>query len=166
MEDYRGTVFADDVVGGVIMQTQHKSLVDLEKEIIPKNSNMVKPRKKRTGKITPKLSSGKVDTYSFSGTVEPFKNALHFVEYYRAFLRYRIQSKMKFDNFSCDAVYASQILDLLNDKGRSNKIFLNAWLYYFCEHKLKGNKSSKIKYTSIKAFKESFIEYNCRHMDI
>ena len=166
MDNYRGTLFANDldvmpVIQGAIMKKS-----EVEQDIIPVNSNLAKRRRKKPVYKVATETSSKVEAFDYKGDVDPFKNVPHFMRYYRAFLQVIAQLRVKFDAFDIDSLYASQILDLLQDNNRSNKVFLNGWLLYFCQYKLKGKKASKIKYTSMKAFKETFEEYNCRHMDI
>ena len=50
-------------------------------------------------------------------------------------------------------------MDILIENNRKDKIFLKAWLKYFCDYKLKGQKMLKIKWTSMKMFKDSFSEF-------
>ena len=148
----------------------------LEQDITPNNPNLVR-NKRLKNTIRPEISKPKiayetvkVQAYDYSGEVEPFKDATHFMKYYRAFLlncaNSNNGSKVNFDQYSADSIYATQILDLLQEQNRSNKVFLASWIRYFYDYRLKGSKALKTKYTSLKAFKESFEEYNVRHANI
>lgn len=186
MEDYKGLLLDDDIFnalplslsnklreeinGGVVKtksKIEDKKLVSLEQEIIPDNPNLVKPQRvKVIKKTSSNVLDNKVEVYKYDGEVYPFKNAVHFIKYYRAFLSQCSSGKTKFDRYDTDTIYATQILDLLQEKSRSNKVFLNSWIRYFYDYRLKGNKMLKTKYTSLKTFKETFEEYNARHMEV
>lgn len=170
MTNNKGITFANDIfdaipisAGGISMKRSK-----LEDEIIPANPNMVKKqRKKRIKKEVVNTNSQKVEVYAFSGDVDPFKDAPNFMRYYRSFLGQLIQNNgIVFEPFNVDSIYATQVLDLLHINGRSNKVFLNSWLRYFYEYKLKGEKALKTKYTNLNAFKATFKEYNDRHMEV
>jgi len=185
IEDFKGLTFAEDIFDKFpytiskklkeIMSKEESMKTkqikndivesDLEKEIIPENPNLAKPLRRKRMKLA-SAPSEKVVAYTFSGDINPFENASHFVNYYRAFLQ-QLNKDIRFNSYDTDAIYASQVLDLLKDQGRSNnKVFLMSWIRYFHDFKLKGNKFLKIKYTSIKAFKETFNEYVPRFMEI
>jgi hypothetical protein len=182
MEDYKGLVLADDIFDNLPLslskklQSLHdevtrgdmkktKSIESIEDEITPANPNLVRHHHvKKEKKSKP---SDKVQAYTYDGDIDPFKNALHFIKYYEALLSQFAQGgRISFNSISSDSLYATQILDLLQEKGRSNKVFLNAWVRYFYDYKLKGNKALKTKYTSLKNLKETFEEYNSRYMEV
>lgn len=148
----------------VNMGKKNKSIED---DIIPKNSNLVKTRRTNSQKRTfkaDKVSSDDVIAYTYEGTVNPFLNSLHLIKYYRSVLSYLGGSDIVFAPYNEDTPYAAKILDILVENSRSDKIFLNSWIRYFYEYRLKGEKSKKVKYTSLMAFLETFEEYNARHM--
>ena len=104
--------------------------------------------------------SPKAEVRSFNDDeLNPFKNAKEFVQYYRAFVK-NTNKDAEFGKFSFDAGQATEILDALKENHRDNKTFLNAWIRYFIENKLKGDKIYDIYKTSVKAFKETFENYN------
>ena len=150
------------------MKAENKKvrLSNLEQEIIPDNPNLVKAQRIKKDKHITLPTDSKVEAYTYTGNVDPLKNAVHFMKYYRAFLSQCAKGKIKFDQYNIDSIYATQVLDLLQDHNRCNKVFLNAWLRYFCDYRLKGHKAFKTKYTSIKTFKETFEEYNGRYMEV
>lgn len=151
-----------------MVKPSEKSKVEsLESELVPKNQNVAKQRReKRPRKIKDVVlpvnasQSSEPKLYRFDGEVNPFKDTKEFMRYYRAFLTMRFYKSVKFDMFRNDANYASEILDMLVSSNRNDKVFLNGWLSHFCEHKLKGTKAYKVKYTSMKALKDTFSEFN------
>jgi hypothetical protein len=182
MEDYKGLILADNIFDNLPLslskklQKLHdevtrgdmkktKSIKSIEDEITPANPNLVRHHHvKKEKKSKP---SDKVQAYTYDGDIDPFKNALHFIKYYSALLSQFAQGgRISCASIESDSLYATQILDLLQEKGRSNKVFLNAWVRYFYEYKLKGNKALKTKYTSLKNLKETFEEYNNRYMEV
>jgi hypothetical protein len=144
-----------------------KKIKSIEDDIIPKNPNLIKSRK-----ATPKKrifeekreSSSDVIAYTYDGIVDPFLNSLHLIKYYRSVLSYLGGSDIVFAPYNEDTPYAAKILDVLVENSRSDKIFLNSWIRYFYDYKLKGEKSKKVKYTSLMKFLETFDEYNSRHI--
>ncbi len=144
-----------------------KDLKKLEKAIIPHNPNTGRTRGVKVVKtLIPTQHSDKVQAYSYSGDVDPLSNARSLMFYFRAFLQQSIQQRTQFNTYEVDAPFAARILDLLQEKNRSNRIFLNGWLMYFVTYRLKGQKSEKLQYTSLKAFAETFDEYNKRHIEV
>jgi hypothetical protein len=137
-------------------------------ELIPTNPNMVRAKRiKKEKKIKVKAPiSNKPKAYTYDGEVSPFKDTLHFMNYYRAFLSNFVNGKVEFDQYASDSIFAAIILDTLIENKRNNKIFLNAWLRYFCDFSLKGQKALKFKYTSMKAFKETFDKFNDQYLEI
>lgn len=181
MEDYKGLILADDIFDnfplslskklkelqdGNIREISMKKQKTIEDDITPSNPNLVRhhhEKKERKSKPT----ESKVQAYTYDGDVDPFKNALHFIKYYGALLSQFAQGgRVSFASIDSDSLYATQILDLLQEKGKSNKVFLNAWVRYFYDYKLKGGKALKTKYTSLKTFKETFEEYSSRYMEV
>jgi len=162
----------------VLRIPQDKRECDM-KELIPDNPNIV-GRKKIRQKKDPKKritrkgrnSSGAPDLLTYGGEVDPFKDSSCFVRYYRAFLRNLLakkprfyhDEKLKFASFESDVVYAGVILDLLYESQRKNKQFLDTWITDYFEHKLSGKKIRHIDKTSMRAFKESFVEFETRYL--
>lgn len=149
----------------MITEIEKQENGSLESELVPKNQNIVKKmreRKKRTKIKMPNVFSlpSEPKMYRYDGEVDPFKDARELMRYYRAFLTMKFSKSVNFDGFENDAPYAAQILDLLIANKRSDKAFLNGWLNHFCEHKLKGAKAYKTKYTSMKILKDTFVEFN------
>lgn len=139
--------------------------VDSEKDIIPDNPNIAKPRRQKIITHNLVITKDKIDKYVFDANVDPLRDAKHFMEYYRASLQQHFHhTRIKFDGHGSDALYATQILDLLIENKRSDQAFLNGWIRYFYEYRLKGNKNNKAKYTSLKAFKDTFDEFNPRYV--
>jgi len=152
---------------GVTMKIQptqkEKEVKSLEKELSPDNPNLVRAKIIRRATTTHSSGSSKPLAYEFSADLDPFADAAQFVRYYHAFLQQCTCGKIRFDSYSSDAHYATQVMDILVEHKRtSNKIFLNAWLRFFYEQNLKGRKALKIKYTSIQVFKDTFEQFNVR----
>jgi len=55
-------------------------------------------------------------------------------------------------------------LDRLIETGNDNKAFLIDWIEYYADHKLKGRKATWLKYTVLKAFGETFEEYDKKRL--
>jgi hypothetical protein len=187
IEDYRGLEFADDIFMKLPYsvseklrkkldeattmkkrkETKEETTSDVEKNIIPENPNIAKPRRQRIAQnlASKKDNSDKIERYDFSNDVDPFKNVPNFIEYYRAWLQIHHKSiSIRFESFAGDTIYAAQIMDMLRENNRSDIVFLVGWIKYFYDYRLKGNKMYKSKYTSLKAFMETFGEYNARHV--
>jgi len=96
--------------------------------------------------------------YVFNDNVDPFLNARIFTEYYRAYIK-TINNRAKLDGFSSDVRNAGIVMDLLIENNRSDKLFLNSWLKFYCENSLKGNKIFNTKYTSLYSFGKTFDQY-------
>lgn len=162
---YDGTLFDLECKKGEV--DMGKKIKSIEDDIIPKNPNLVKTRRTNSQKRTFKTRSEPSDdviAYNYEGTVNPFLNSLHLIKYYRSVLSYLGGSDIIFAPYNEDTPYAAKVLDILVENSRSNKIFLNSWIRYFYEFKLKGEKSKKVKYTSLMTFLETFDEYNSRHI--
>jgi len=149
----------------MIKEIEKNPISSLESELVPENQNIVKKARIRKHNTEFKLPKNipepaEVKMYRFDGEVDPFKDTREFMRYYRAFLIMKFSRSIKFDGFQNDAIYAAQILDLLIANKRNDKVFLNGWLNYFYENKLKGLKMYKTKYTSMKALKETFEQFN------
>ena len=99
----------------------------------------------------------------FDKPINPTKDSSHLARYYRAFLQQHSgNARIQFDGIASDAEVAAEILDLLEDSGRKNKEFINAWLEYFYDEKLKGGKVYDSKYTSMREWRYSFERFNER----
>jgi len=99
------------------------------------------------------------DMYRYTGNVNPFKDSKEFVKYYRAFV-HLYNNEAKFPLFSVDVQFAGLILDMLMDSNRKEKAFLDGWIKFYCENKLRGEKIKKPKHTSLFSFKDTFKKYN------
>ena len=138
---------------------------DLEKDLVPKNSNLAKKQRKQRAKkkVDPEKSPApqKASKVSYSKEINPFKDSQQFVYYYKAFLQQCSgTTSIRFDNFSSDVEVAGSVLDLLHDSNRKTREFLDTWLEYFFEHNLKGNKMYQVKNTSIRTFRYTFERFN------
>jgi hypothetical protein len=152
---------------GVKNPTKDPSLRKLEKAIIPRNPNTGRSRGIKVAKtLIPAQPSDKVQAYSYSGDVDPFSDARSFMFYFRAFLQQSVSQRIQFNAYEVDAPFAARILDILQEKNRSNRAFLNGWLKYFATYRLKGQKFEKTQYTSLRVFEETFDEYNKRHIEV
>jgi len=149
------------VASGQEVSMNNKNLSD---ELIPLNPNLVKPKRKRGRAINAKKI--KIQTPQtpqalvYEGTVDPFKNAHHFIKFYRSIVERLTENRAKFDDWASDGNMAAQILDLLIENNRSDIIFIRAWIRYYFDNNLKGEKALKIKYTSLRAFKDTFDKFN------
>lgn len=138
----------------------------LAKELVPKgeSSNLAKkPRKprKKNKKTTPVSSDGKPIKQAYTKVLKPFEDSNDLIKYYRAFLQqYSGNARILFGNFACDTAVATELLDLLKERGRDNKAFLDAWLEYFHDHKLKGGKIYKKESTEMRQLLYSFERFN------
>jgi hypothetical protein len=167
---YAGTLF--DMELDSKKEVSMKKNRSIEDDIIPKNPNIAKNRRIKHNKpfssnvsTISDVSNEPITAYDYSGTVDPFLNSLHLVKYYRSLLSYLVGlNNIAFAPYCEDTPYAAKVLDILAEHSRSNKIFLNSWIRFFYEYKLKGEKAKKTKYTSLMAFLETFNEYNSRHI--
>ena len=181
MDDYEGLVMADDFLERLPPSIQWKfkdeikkemakmNTSDLEKELVPDNPNMIKSKKVKTSHPKKKThvksqvenpgEGIRATMFTFDRSVDPFRNARDFVRYYYARIR-DYDEKARFENFGVDACDATRLLDLMTEEGRDTKTFLDAWIKYFIEWKLKGEKAKNSKHTSIKIFMKSFEKYN------
>ena len=140
-----------------------ETMSDFEKDLVPSNPNLTKiPSIKKIIKIRTDVTAkpSKPKMLMYSGDSNPFKNAREFNSYYRSFLNFAIGKEVEFDHRESECLFAAQVLDLLIERRKDNKIFLNAWLKYFCDIHLKGKKYLKVKYTSIKKLKDTFEKFN------
>lgn len=147
-------------------EMENKSNKDLEKDLVPKNQNMVKKPKMKKIKtepiITTSLEPQKPVALGYIKSVNPLENSLQFAKYYRSFLSVFFNGEVEFDTLDSDAQYAAQILDSMILEKRDNKIFLDAWLTSFCQQNLKGTKAMKTKYTSLRVLKSTFDDFKVR----
>lgn len=176
IKDFEGLNFDDNIITkfpcSVSAELERKMLkeVDMKKEpmneLIPKNKNIVKVRgkigrPKKEVVVVPRPPE-KPQALRFGVNPDPFRDAPSLMRYYRSFLQDAMKGKVRCDNFESDAVPATEILDKLAEHHRKDKVFLNAWLKDFCDNKLKGDKAIKIKYTSMRVFKETFDQFNLK----
>ena len=182
MHEFKGFNESDDflrLLPKSISRKLHKKRVKeandmktkMEKELIPKDPNLVKVKKEKSkkeskeeGKEAKKKKAKNKDgskpkTYSYKGSVDPFKNSKEFVRYYRSIL-YHYDNGVRFENFAVDTHSAGMILDDLGEKEKKDKTFLKSWIRFYKDYNLKGLKIYNSKHTSLKAFKESFDKFN------
>ena len=136
----------------------------IEDDIIPKNANLIKVRGEKKKKVKVQQKAVKTEpsipkALVYEGEIDPLEDTRSFMKYYRIFLEQCLGQKITFDGYSYDSVFATDILDLMIISGKSNMSFLNAWLKWYCDTKLKGIRVQKVKYTSMKAFKDTFIVF-------
>jgi len=136
----------------------------IEDDIIPKNANLIKVRGEKKKKVKVQQDAVKAEPATpkvlvYEGEINPLEDTRSFMKYYRIFLEYCLGQKVTFDGYSYDSVFATDILDLMIISGKNNMSFLNAWLKWYCDTKLKGIRVQRVKYTSMKAFKDTFVVF-------
>ena len=136
---------------------------NMEKGIVPKGgkANLGKPpRKKRQKKVEQKKDPsevGKPKKLRFNTTLQPLEKGPDLIKYYKAYLQGLAGTiNIKFEEVQIDSGTSVEIIDLLRIHGVKNKDFLDAWIEYFYEHRLKGDKISKDKYTALRVFRYTF----------
>jgi len=178
LEDFEGLREASDFTQRLPLSVNNKICkaesergvemsIEIEKkmadELVPKDPNLIKIRKtdkpSKTKKALPSEDS-LPKLYSWDAEVNPFKDSREFVRYYHVFLEHCSGGSVKFEDIAVDVRYASEILDVMAENNRKDKVFLNAWLKYFFDNKLKGQKTLKEKYTGVKVFQETFEKFN------
>jgi hypothetical protein len=140
---------------------------NIEKDIgvTGKAANLAKtPRKKRQ----PKNNKSDKDTHEqtkpektrYDKSINPFHDAHSLMEYYKASLQH-LSGKINIPlgDIQVDSRCALEIIDLLRLSNLENKQFLNEWIKYFFEQKLKGEKIFKSKYTALSVFRYTFEAY-------
>lgn len=152
----------------IIVNTEET--MQLEKELVPTNTNLIKLRgiaPKKTRQIT--ISSDKEGkTYDPERVdvqaLDPFKNPYNMTKYYRAFLRL-YNKDAHFYEFATEVSIAEEILDTMLKNGKQNDIkFLKAWIRFYITNSLKGNNILKDEKTSLKEFGKSFAGYAKIHI--
>jgi len=141
----------------------------IEDDITPKNPNLT--RRKGVKKDKPKVvveniigvEPLKPKNLVYEGEIDPLRDTKSFMQYYRIFLNQCLNTKVTYDGYGLDSVFATDILDKMIENKKSNLSFLNAWLKWFCDNKLKGDKVGKTKYTSMKALKDTFADFACSY---
>jgi len=134
---------------------------ELEDELLPKNSNLVKGSVMRVKveKNIKNTATSRPTLMRWQGNIDPFSDSLQFMKYYRSILQNKTGGNIVFNSMESDAGVAAQILDLMVERKR-NKDFLDTWIHYFYDNNLKGQKALKPKYTSLRCFKDTFESYN------
>ena len=150
-----------------------KSSLDMEK-IIPEESKIgVKKKRKtknsvrRSGKTKGKTRNGVdlttppvIQTFSWKTDMNPFDDAPTFTKFFQKNIR-NFNPKAICPKISMETTDAGRILDKMIDSGRKNdNEFLFAWIKWYCEYNLKGDKIFNVKHTCIKKFGETFLDYN------
>ena len=147
-----------------------EEMMELEKDLVPNNSNLIKlrgiapKRTKATGIISEKsqktFDPERVDTQ----VLDPFKNPHDMTKFYRSFLRL-YNKDAKFYDFSFEVSVAEEILDILIKNGKSNDIkFLKAWIRFYVTTNLKGNGILRQDKTTLKEFVKTFGAYSKIHL--
>lgn len=139
----------------------------IEKELTPDDPNLRKIRSKRIIDKSKRPNTNDMDgelgplaqACTFDGDIDPFEDANVFTHYYR-FLLKGANAKVQLNNFGSETEYAGQIMDMLMEKGKKNKMFLDSWIMNYIKHSLKGKKIYSGKFTSMKSFKDSFEKYD------
>jgi len=142
-----------------------ETMEELDRDLIPSNPNLtrlapLKKRKEKKIKLKIGMDTSEPKAMIYAGDLNPFKDARVFNSYYRGFLSFMIGNEVVFGHMDSECLFAAQILDLLIEKSRIDKVFLNAWLKYFVDTRLKGKKHLKTKYTSLKTLKDTFEKFN------
>lgn len=148
-------------VQSVQKEDDMKSKKELELELIPENSNLVRKRNVRSKK-QPKIltnESAEPVLMRWKGDLDPFADTLQFMKYYRYVLHSKTEGRVAFNSMNSDSVAATRIMDVLAEAKR-DKLFLDSWIRYFYDNNLKGEKALKPKYTSLYAFLKTFEGYN------
>lgn len=138
-------------------KTSINSHEELSMELAPKNEDLTKPKAKKKEKII--TQEQKLETFKL---IEPLKNVKSFFQYYRSMILYR-NNNAKFHTYEIELGNAAVILDIIKESGHGSD-FLSAWINYYFDTKLKGDYAEKQEKTSLKAFKETFEEYNSRYI--
>ena len=127
----------------------------LEKELVPKNENLYKPKRKRNIQHLAREGSFEI--------INPFLNATSLVKFYRFMLK-KDHPEAAFEecSFETDCRFAAQILDDLALNKRDEK-FLRMWIYNYIADSLKGDNITKTEKTSISAFKKTFVSFNANY---
>lgn len=139
---------------------------DMEKEIgtNSNNANLGKPPRKKRAKKAKKVKKDEdpskrkaPKTVRYNKQLKPLEEGNDLARYYRAYLQRLVgTTNIRFEKLQTDYRVAVEIVDLLRTHNVSNKEFLNTWIEYFFEHKLKGDKVLKTKYTSLRVFQYTF----------
>ena len=159
-----GNIEADNNASEVAMKKSK-----IEDDITPKNPNLIRKRGVRKPKSSVVVENIigveplKPKNLVYEGEIDPLRDTKSFMQYYRIFLGQCLNEKITYDGYGSDSVFATDILDKMIENKKSNLSFLNAWLKWFCDNKLKGDKFSKTKYTSMKALKDTFAEFACSY---
>ena len=111
------------------------------------------------------LSRGEIEAEicTFDG-IDPFKNCNTFIRFYRDTVMLR-HAGARFVSTSSERTMATEILDLLILNNRNNLRFLKGWINFFMADRLRGNSAYNSERTTLRAFKETFKEFNARYME-
>jgi hypothetical protein len=129
----------------------------LESELVPKNGNLYKSKRKRNN------ASPIVVEKSFV-PLNPLENAQSFVKFYRRILR-AASPNVKFAEgaFESECRFATAILDDLIQSNRDEK-FIKMWIYNYLNNSLKGENVEKPEKTSVYAFSKTFETFNMNYL--
>jgi len=142
-----------------------ETMEEFERDLIPSNPNLtrltsLKKRKEKKIKLKINKATSEPKMMIYAGDLNPFKDARVFNSYYRGFLNFMIGNDVVFGHIDSEILFSAEVLDLLIERNRVDKVFLNAWLKYFVDIHLKGKKYLKTKYTSLKTLKDTFEKFN------
>jgi len=135
----------------------------LEKDLVPTNENIVKEKRIKNPKSLIDDNRLKPEGLSFK-SLDPFVNCNQFLKFYRDVIR-MYNSRARFYGFDVERNSALEIMDMMTEHGRSgNKEFLKSWIRYYITNTLRGNSVYKTEKTSLRAFKETFSEFNNKYI--
>jgi len=133
----------------------------MEKEIVPMKATVGKqhkPHEKRL--VEEKADRPTSPLQDFSEMKGPFTDSKQFAQYYRRTIKSLKGDRIILNPFDKDATEAGAVMDRLIEAKKNNVSFLDAWIKYFAEEKLKGTKGKSRNFSSVKHFGETFQEYN------
>jgi len=138
---------------------------DFLNDLIPKNPNLIKIRNKKSNahshnKTSTKQDVPKVELISWSDEkCNPFLNAKEFFGFFKSIVSY-YRPIANFCDYGREAVFAATIMDKLIDMKRDNTDFLKAWIKYYIDNFLKGNKSINSMNTSLNKFGKTLNDFS------
>jgi hypothetical protein len=146
--------------------------LDLFNELVPKNSSLSsRPKRKKSASRRSNVSSSKASqeipdtqTASWSLDIDPFENCNCFIRFYKARIRYKLNHNpdIVFSSHKADISFACEILDIFVDKSgiEDKRLFLQGWIDYYARRYLLDDRKKNPAHTSLRAFKNTFDEYN------
>ena len=153
-------------------KTVHDKLSDKRNKQGQKTMNMtsdvaehveIAPLTKRVHNDAPVRGEIEAEIGTFEG-IDPFKNCNTFIRFYRDSILFR-NSCARFVSTSSERTMATEILDLLIVNHRDNVRFLKGWINFFMADRLRGNSAFNHEKTTLRAFRDTFSEFNIRYME-